>query len=130
MAMIKSPQVLEQVSDTTGFAFVHPEYQLLMMLIAIYQKQQAHFDLAQFMDFIQKPELNQRILAIDRTFGDLAVEPGAISDYLRIIMHDAPVEAQIKTLQQAIDVAKQQHDDNKLLQLTTELINIKKQRNK
>ena len=101
-----------------------------MMLIAIYQKQQAHFDLAQFMDFIQKPELNQRILAIDRTFGDLAVEPGAISDYLRIIMHDAPVEAQIKTLQQAIDVAKQQHDDNKLLQLTTELINIKKQRNK
>ncbi len=128
MAMIKSPQVLSQVKATTGFAFVHPDYQLLMMLAAIYQGQHPEpFDLAQFMDFIQKPELNQIIMAVDRAYGDLTIEQEAIHDYLQIIMKEAPVAARIQTLQQRINVAKQQHDDTKLLQLMTELINIKKQ---
>ncbi|MCC2744119.1 DNA primase [Leuconostoc lactis] len=128
MAMIKSPQVLAQVKATTGFAFVHPDYQLLMMLAAIYQGQHLEpFDLAQFMDFIQKPALNQKIMAIDRAYGDLTIEHEAIRDYLQIIMEEAPIEARVQELQQLINVAKQQHDDTKLLQLMTELINLKKQ---
>lgn len=128
MAMIKAPQVLAQVKATTGFAFVHPDYQLLMMLAAIYQGQHPEpFDLAQFMDFIQKPALNQKIMAIDRAYGDLTIEHEAIRDYLQIIMEEAPIEARVQELQQLINVAKQQHDDTKLLQLMTELINLKKQ---
>lgn len=128
MAMIKSPQVLAQVKETTGFAFVHPDYQLLMMLAAIYQGQHPEpFDLAQFMDFIQKPALNQKIMAIDRAYGGLTIEHEAIRDYLQIIMEEAPIEARVQELQQLINVAKQQHDDTKLLQLMTELINLKKQ---
>lgn len=128
MAMIKSPQVMIQVKETAGFAFVHPDYQLLMMLTNIYQTQHpGDFDLAQYMDFIQKPELNQKIMAIDRSYGDIAIEKAAINDYLRVIMHDAPIDARIRELQQAINTAKQQHDDAKLLQFMTELINIKKQ---
>lgn len=127
MAMIKSPQVMLQVKETTGFAFVHSDYQLLMMLTNIYQAQHpGNFDLAQYMDFIQKPELNQKIMAIERAYGELAIEKEAINDYLRMIMYDAPVDARIRQLQQLIDAAKQQHDDAKLLQLMTELINIKK----
>lgn len=127
MAMIKSSQVMIQVKETAGFAFVHPDYQLLMMLTNIYQTQHpGDFDLAQYMDFIQKPELNQKIMAIDRSYGDIAIEKAAINDYLRVIMHDAPIDAHIRELQQAINIAKQQHDDAKLLQLMTELINIKK----
>jgi len=127
MAMIKSPQVMIQVKETAGFAFVHPDYQLLMMLTNIYQTQHpGDFDLAQYMDFIQKPELNQKIMAIDRSYGDIAIEKAAINDYLRVIMHDAPIDARIRELQQAINTAKQQHDDAKLLQFMTELINIKK----
>ncbi|MBZ5948187.1 DNA primase [Leuconostoc gelidum subsp. gasicomitatum] len=127
MAMIKSSQVMVQVKETAGFAFVHPDYQLLMMLTNIYQTQHpGDFDLAQYMDFIQKPELNQKIMAIDRSYGDVAIEKAAINDYLRVIMHDAPIDARIRELQQAINTAKQQHDDAKLLQFMTELINIKK----
>ncbi|MBZ6002770.1 DNA primase [Leuconostoc gelidum subsp. aenigmaticum] len=127
MAMIKSSQVMIQVKETAGFAFVHPDYQLLMMLTNIYQTQHpGDFDLAQYMDFIQKPELNQKIMAIDRSYGDIAIEKAAINDYLRVIMHDAPIDARIRELQQAINTAKQQHDDAKLLQFMTELINIKK----
>ena len=127
MAMIKSPQVMLRVKETTGFAFLHSDYQLLMMLTNIYQAQNpGPFNLAQYMDFIQKPELNQKIMAMERTYGDLAIEKEAIDDYLRIIMQDAPIETQIHKLQQLITIAKQQHDDTKLLQLMTELINIKK----
>ena len=127
MAMIKSSQVMVQVKETAGFAFVHPDYQLLMMLTNIYQTQHpGDFDLAQYMDFIQKPELNQKIMAIDRSYGDIAIEKAAINDYLRVIMHDAPIDARIRELQQAINTAKRQHDDAKLLQFMTELINIKK----
>ena len=99
MAMIKSSQVMVQVKETAGFAFVHPDYQLLMMLTNIYQTQHpGDFDLAQYMDFIQKPELNQKIMAIDRSYGDIAIEKAAINDYLRVIMHDAPIDARIREL--------------------------------
>lgn len=128
MAMIKSPQVMAQVIETQGFAFVHPDYQLLMMLTNIYQNQYSgEFNLAQYMDFIQKPDLNQKIMAIDRVYGDLSIEKEAINDYLHIIMQEAPVDAKIRELKQLISLATQQQDNQKLLQLTTELINIKKQ---
>ena len=66
-------------------------------------------------------------MAIDRAYGDLTIEHEAIRDYLQIIMEEAPIEARVQELQQLINVAKQQHDDTKLLQLMTELINLKKQ---
>ncbi|MCT4377074.1 DNA primase [Leuconostoc suionicum] len=127
MAMIKDPYTLERVKSTAGFAFVHPEYQLLMMLTEIYQRDHlGTFDIAQFMDFIQKPNLNQKIMAIDHSFGDIEVENDAVQDYLRIIMEEAPVSNRVQELKQLIEIAKQQHDDAKLVQLSTELINIKK----
>lgn len=127
MAMIKSPQVMLRIKETTGFAFLHADYQLLMMLTSIYQSQNpGTFNLAQYMDFIQKPELNQKIMAMESTYGEISVEKDAINDYLRIIMQDAPLGTQIRKLQQSIAIAKQQHDDTQLLHLTTELINIKK----
>lgn len=127
MAMIKDPYTLERVKSTAGFAFVHPEYQLLMMLTEIYQRDHlGTFDIAQFMDFIQKPNLNQKIMAIDHSFGDIKVENDAVQDYLRIIMEEAPVSNRVQELKQLIEIAKQQHDDAKLVQLSTELINIKK----
>ncbi len=66
-------------------------------------------------------------MAIDRLFGDLEVKDEAVSDYLRLIINDAPKMSRIDELQRQITVAKQQRDDTKLVQLTTELINIKKQ---
>ncbi|KAI3473640.1 hypothetical protein Pfo_031578 [Paulownia fortunei] len=84
MAMIKDPQVMRRVKSTAGFAFVHSDYQLLMMLAEVYQRDHiGSFDIAEFMDFLQKPELNQKIMAIDRLFGDLEVKDEAVSDYLR-----------------------------------------------
>ncbi|MFT8849961.1 MAG: DNA primase [Leuconostoc pseudomesenteroides] len=128
MAMIKDPQVMRRVKSTAGFTFVHSDYQLLMMLAEVYQRDHiGSFDIAKFMDFLQKPELNQKIMAIDRLFGDLEVKDEAVSDYLRLIINDAPQMSRIDELQRQINVAKQQHDDTKLVQLTTELINIKKQ---
>ena len=98
------------------------------MLAEVYQRDHiGSFDIAKFMDFLQKPELNQKIMAIDRLFGDLEVKDEAVSDYLRLIINDAPQMSRIDELQRQINVAKQQHDDTKLVQLTTELINIKKQ---
>ena len=41
-------------------------------------------------------------------------------------MEEAPVSNRVQELKQLIEIAKQQHDDAKLVQLSTELINIKK----
>lgn len=128
MAMIKSPAMMSYVKSQAGFAFVHSDYQLIMMLIEVYQQNVgSDFDLAKFMDFIQKPALNQKIMAIEREFGDLAVERDAVQDYLRVVMREAPYENKLNELTQAIRLAKQQHDDSKLIQLSTELINLKRQ---
>lgn len=120
---------MSHVKGLAGFAFVHPDYQLIMMLIEVYQQSVGQqFDLAGFMDFIQKPALNQKIMAIEHEFGNLAVQRDAVDDYLRIIMEEAPYDEKVNELTRAIRMAQQQHDDTKLIQLTTELINVKRQK--
>ncbi|GAP02671.1 DNA primase [Fructobacillus pseudoficulneus] len=128
MAMIKAPGILAYVKGLPDFAFVHPEYQLLMMLFEAYQQQAGQgFDLAGFMDFVQKPDLNQKMMAIDREFGTLEVQRDAVDDYLRIIMKEAPYQTQVENLKKKMALAMSQHDDTALIQLTTELVNLRKQ---
>ncbi|GAP03652.1 DNA primase [Fructobacillus tropaeoli] len=127
MAMIKSPAAMNTVKGLPDFAFVHPEYQLLMMLYEAYTKQgQQSFDLAGFLDFVQKPDLNQKMMAIDREFGTLEVQRDAVNDYIRVIMKEAPYESQVEALNKKIALAKNQHDKMALIQLGTELINLRR----
>ncbi|USS92315.1 DNA primase [Fructobacillus americanaquae] len=127
MAMIKSPVAMNVVKGVPDFAFVHPEYQLLMMLYEAYVKQgQQSFDLASFLDFVQKPDLNQKMMAIDREFGTLEVQRDSVNDYLRVIMKEAPYESQVEALNKKIALAKNQHDEMALIQLGTELINLRR----
>ncbi|CAK8053985.1 DNA primase [Eupransor demetentiae] len=131
MAMIKSPAVMSHVKSLPDFTFVHPDYQLIMMLIEVYQSTVGgDFNLASFMDFIQKPELNQKLIRIDQEYGDLAVQREAVDDYLNIIMKEAPFDQAVENLRQGIRIAKQQHDDARLIELTTELIKLKRQQQK
>ncbi|WP_242977407.1 toprim domain-containing protein, partial [Fructobacillus ficulneus] len=127
MAMIKSPAMLTYVKSLPDFAFVHPEYQLLMMLFEAYQQQAGpDFDLAGFLDFVQKPDLNQKVMAIDREFGTLEVQRDAVDDYLRVILKDAPYESQMATLDKKLSLARNQHDNAAIIQITTEIINLKR----
>lgn len=129
MAMIKSPSVLAYVKQTEGFAFIHSDYQLLMMLVDIYHNQHpTQFDLAQFMDFIQKPELNQKLMAMERVFGDLTINDEAIHDYLHIIVEEAPLDEKINRIQEKLNIAKAQHDQTQMITLMTELIQLKRQK--
>ncbi|MDD9139270.1 DNA primase [Fructobacillus sp. CRL 2054] len=129
MAMIKSPAIRDYVQQQPNFSFVHPEYQLLLLLYEAFSQEQgaSDFDLAAFMDYVQKPELNQKMMAIDREFGTLEAQMDAAKDYLQVIINVAPYESQVATLQQKIAQAKNQHDDAALISLMTELINLKKE---
>lgn len=129
MAMIKNSTAESYVLEQPNFSFVHPQYQLLFLLYDAYRKEKGNgdFDLAAFMDYVQKPELNQKLMAMDRTFGSIDVEMDAVKDYLKVIINQAPYEEQVKSLQQKISLAKNQHDDAALITLMTELINLKKE---
>lgn len=129
MAMIKNSTAESYVLEQPNFSFVHPQYQLLFLLYDAYRKEKGNgdFDLAAFMDYVQKPELNQKLMAMDRTFGSIDVEMDAVKDYLKVIINQAPYEEQVKSLQQKISLAKSQHDDAALITLMTELINLKKE---
>ena len=129
MAMIKNSTAESYVLEQPNFSLVHPQYQLLFLLYDAYRKEKGNgdFDLAAFMDYVQKPELNQKLMAMDRTFGSIDVEMDAVKDYLKVIINQAPYEEQVKSLQQKISLAKSQHDDAALITLMTELINLKKE---
>ncbi|MBS9334822.1 DNA primase [Fructobacillus sp. M1-13] len=129
MAMIQEPSILAYAKEQADFSFVHPEYQLLLLLYEAYSEERAgaDFDLAAFMDYVQKPDLNQKLLTMDRTFGTIRPQMDAAKDYLKVIVDVAPYEAQLQSLQQKIAQAKNQHDDAALMTLMTELINLKKE---
>ncbi|GAP00743.1 DNA primase [Fructobacillus fructosus] len=129
MAMIKNRNMEELVERQPNFSFIHPQYQLLYLLYDAYRKEhgEGDFDLAAFMDYVQKPELNQKLMSMDRTFASMDVQMEAVKDYLRVIIEEAPYEEQVKSLQQKISLAKNQHDDAALITLMTELINLKKE---
>ncbi|MDF7637105.1 DNA primase [Leuconostocaceae bacterium ESL0958] len=127
MAMMKEPAVYDRVQAMPNFAFQHPDYQLIMMLIAAYQQEhKGPFDLAAFMDYLQKPALNQKLMAMDRDFGTLEVQPDAVDDYLRLILKEGPFEEQVQAIEAQMAVAKSQHDDQALLSLSAQLIQLKR----
>ncbi|MBS9339105.1 DNA primase [Fructobacillus sp. M2-14] len=128
MAIIKSNAVYDQIKNRPDFSFVHPDYQILLMLFEAYKgEHEGDFDLATFMDYVQKPELNQKMLAIDREFGSLDADDDAVKDYLQVILNLAPFKEQETNLKQQIAQARNEHDDAALISLTNELINLKKQ---
>ncbi|MBS9335856.1 DNA primase [Fructobacillus papyrifericola] len=129
MAMIKSPAIRQLVDERPDFSFVHPEYQLLLLLYDAFSKEHGSgdFDLAAFMDYVQKPDLGQKLLSMDREFGTLEPQRDAAKDYMEVIIRVGPYEDQLKNLQQKIAQAKNQHDDAALITLMTELINLKKE---
>lgn len=65
-------------------------------------------------------------MAIDREFGTLEVQRDAVNDYIRVIMKEAPYESQVEALNKKIALAKNQHDEMALIQLGTELINLRR----
>lgn len=127
MAIIKSSKVYDEIKNRPDFSFVHPDYQILLMLFDAYKEEnEGDFDLATFMDYVQKPELNQKMLAIDREFGSLEAGDEAVKDYLKVILNLAPYKEQETKLKQQIAQARNEHDDAALIALTNELINLKK----
>ncbi|MBS9337905.1 DNA primase [Fructobacillus parabroussonetiae] len=129
MTMIQAPQLREYVEQQPNFSFVHPQYQLLLMLYDAFSQEHGseNFDLAAFMDYVQKPELNQKLMAMDREFSAIDPQMDAVKDYMRVVVSLAPYEEELKNLQAKIAQAKNQHDDAALITLMTELINLKKE---
>jgi DNA primase len=128
MALLKDRQIYAELQAQPDFQFVHPIYQTLMIMAGIYHQQHPEgYRLVSFLDLLQKPELNQRMMQIDRLFGDVTILPEAINDYKHAIMREAPVVSEIEATRQALQEATRQQDTAKMLQLTTQLVQLKKQ---
>ena len=126
MAVLKDAQIYTQVAQMANFQFVHPVYQTLFLMAGIYHQQHAKFQLATFLDLLQKPDLNQKMIGIDRAFGDEPVNQSAVNDHLKIILENGPLEQQIKRAQMQLQEAIAQQDDTKMLQVTAQLVQLRK----
>ncbi|HEY4400097.1 MAG TPA: DNA primase [Lactobacillaceae bacterium] len=126
MAVLKDAQIYTQVAQMANFQFVHPVYQTLFLMAGIYHQQHPKFQLATFLDLLQKPDLNQKMIGIDRAFGDEPVNQSAVNDHLKIILENGPLEQQIKRAQMQLQEAIAQQDDTKMLQATAQLVQLRK----
>ncbi len=126
--MLNYRDIWLKVSNISGFSFVDEQFQMLYLLAEGYFSKYQDYQIATFSNFISEASLQSLLIEIDML--DLAKDPTdeEINDYLAIIMKKAPVEQQLKEKRLQLREASKIGDEQKVQQLTIDIINLEKQK--
>ncbi len=116
-----------RVMALADFHFVHDQYQNILADAEAYFNTHAHFDLANFTDFMTDNQLKQVVTSLE--FMDVAQETSReeVADLVNVIMNQHPVAEQIKGKKAELTAAKQLGNHDLVQQLTLELIELYRQ---
>jgi DNA primase len=116
-----------RVMALADFHFVHDQYQNILADAEAYFNSHAHFDLANFTDFMTDNQLKQVVTSLE--FMDVAQETSReeVADLVNVIMNQHPVAEQIKSKKAELTAAKQLGNHDLVQRLTLELIELYRQ---
>lgn len=126
--LLHDRNVWAKVSQMADFCFVHDDYQVIYTLAQGYFQTHQTYQSAQFTDFIQEERLQQLVIELESTIGLATVTPREIDDYLKVIMDEAPIEAQLRTKKRALTEASRLGDAAQQRQLVIEIVQLEQQR--
>ncbi|GEO68414.1 DNA primase [Levilactobacillus acidifarinae] len=126
--LLHDRNVWAKVSQVPDFCFVHDDYQVIYTLAQGYFQTHQAYQSAQFTDFIQEERLQQLVIELESTISLAAVTPREIDDYLKVIMDEAPLDAQLRTKKRALTEASRLGDAAQQRQLVIEIVQLEQQR--
>lgn len=126
--LLHDRNVWARVAQVADFSFVHDDYQVIYTLAQGYFQTHETYQSAQFTDFIQEERLQQLVIELESTISLAAVTPREIEDYLKVIMDEAPLDAQIRHKKQALTEASRLGNADQQRQLVIEIVRLEQQR--
>lgn len=129
--MLRDNDVWLQVTNHADFSFQDVPYETLYMIAMAYREeyqQQPATDMAAFMDYVQKPELTRILASLEEIDSELFMDREQVSEYIRVISDEAPLEEKIRQLSRDIKEANQLHDHARIAQLSVEYMTVLKQK--
>ncbi|CAJ1227681.1 DNA primase [Levilactobacillus zymae] len=126
--LLHDRNVWAKVTQVPDFCFVHDDYQVIYTLAQGYFQTHQAYQSAQFTDFIQEERLQQLVIELESTISLTAVTPREIDDYLKVIMDEAPLDAQLRAKKRALTEASRLGDAAQQRQLVIEIVQLEQQR--
>ncbi|MBB1078329.1 DNA primase [Limosilactobacillus sp. STM2_1] len=125
--MLYDREVWMHVTANHDFHFVHEKYQTLYLLAASYFSENGAYSTADFLDYLDKSDLQAALGQIEQLNVEQQVDMRAIDDCIHIITQQTPLAAQIADKQAQLKEANSLHNTELATQLTIELIKLLKQ---
>ncbi len=125
--MLYDREVWMHVTADHSFHFVHEKYQTLYLLAASYFSENGSYSTADFLDYLDKSDLQAALGQIEQLNVDQQVDMRAIDDCIHIITQQTPLADQIADKQAQLKEANSLHNTELATQLTIELIKLLKQ---
>lgn len=125
--MLYDREVWMHVTADNDFHFAHEKYQTLYLLAASYFSENGAYSTADFLDYLDKSDLQGTLGQIEHLNVDQQVDMRAIDDCINIITEQTPLAAQIADKQAQLKEANSLHNTELATQLTIELVKLLKQ---
>ncbi|WP_302117233.1 DNA primase [uncultured Limosilactobacillus sp.] len=125
--MLYDREVWMHVTADSDFHFAHEKYQTLYLLAASYFSENGAYSTADFLDYLDKSDLQGTLGQIEHLNVDQQVDMRAIDDCIKIITEQTPLAAQIADKQAQLKEANSLHNTELATQLTIELVKLLKQ---
>lgn len=126
--MLHDRYVWQTVTSNPEFHFTKLAHETLFILAQAYWTTHTEYDLGEFFDYINEPNLARVLSDIEND--DMISKPSMpmVNDLVDLIVHQAPLAEQIKHKEQEIAEAKQLGNNEILITLTNEYITLLRQR--
>lgn len=124
--MLRQQEVWLQVTALPDFHFADANYETIVLLASAFKQEHQStdgIDLAEFMDFVRRPELTRIIAELDAVPVELQTDRNLVDDYVQVIMNKIPLTDKIKTLRREFQEAKQLGDNARMRTKGAELMN-------
>ncbi|WP_413627358.1 DNA primase [Fructilactobacillus vespulae] len=125
--MLQSENVWLKVTAKPNFSFVHDNYQQLYMFAIEFFRKRHEYNPAIFNDFVGEQRLQAILADLEMNEALNQYSDEALDDCVKIVMEDAPISEQIKSIKIKFNNAKQMGDEVVQLKLATKLIDLQKQ---
>lgn len=126
--MLHDRYVWQLVTSTTNFHFNDLTHETIFILAQAYWSTHTTYDLGEFFNYINDPKVAGTLSEIEN---DVLISTPSMTmakELVELIMHQAPLEAQIKSKEQEIAEAKKLGNNEILITLTNEYIVLLRQR--
>ena len=123
--LLNEPNAYLYVANLPSFQFENVDYQALYLLIQGYFSKYQTYIGGQFLDYLGDENLKKLVVSIEmEDYGAYSEEE--LKDCIYVIDNEAPLDTRLASVKRELEQAKRQNEPTKIMELTTQYIELVK----